>query len=50
MGIQLKTAGREFFSGGAEVSYYDDYVARTPASAKEAERAQAIIPGGVGQD
>jgi glutamate-1-semialdehyde 2,1-aminomutase len=30
------------------VSYYDDYVARTPASAKEAERAQAIIPGGVG--
>jgi glutamate-1-semialdehyde 2,1-aminomutase len=30
------------------VSYYDDYVARTPSSGKEAKRAQAIIPGGVG--
>ena len=30
------------------MSYYDDYVARTPASGKEAKRAQAIIPGGVG--
>jgi len=30
------------------MSFYDDYVARTPASGKEAERARAIIPGGVG--
>ena len=30
------------------MSFYDDYVARTPTSGKEAKRAQAIIPGGVG--
>jgi glutamate-1-semialdehyde 2,1-aminomutase len=30
------------------MSFYDDYLARTPTSAKEAKRAQAIIPGGVG--
>jgi glutamate-1-semialdehyde 2,1-aminomutase len=30
------------------MSFYDDYVARTPTSAVEAKRAQAIIPGGVG--
>jgi glutamate-1-semialdehyde 2,1-aminomutase len=30
------------------MSFVDDYVARTPTSGKEATRAQAIIPGGVG--
>jgi len=30
------------------MSFYDDYVARTSKSGKEAKRAQAIIPGGVG--
>ena len=30
------------------MSFFDDYVARTPTSAKEAKWAQAIIPGGVG--
>ena len=30
------------------MGYYEEYVARTPTSAKEAQRAQAIIPGGVG--
>ena len=30
------------------MSFYDDYVARTPTSGTEAKRAQAIIPGGVG--
>ena len=29
-------------------SFYEEYVNRTPASGKEAARAQAIIPGGVG--
>lgn len=29
-------------------NFIDEYVRRTPASAKEAERVQAIIPGGVG--
>ena len=29
-------------------SFYDEYVKRTPTSGKEAARAQAIIPGGVG--
>lgn len=28
--------------------FYEEYVKRTPTSAKEAARAQAIIPGGVG--
>jgi glutamate-1-semialdehyde 2,1-aminomutase len=30
------------------MSFYDEYVARTPNSGKEAKRAQKIIPGGVG--
>jgi glutamate-1-semialdehyde 2,1-aminomutase len=30
------------------MSFYDDYIARTPTSAREAGRAQEIIPGGVG--
>jgi glutamate-1-semialdehyde 2,1-aminomutase len=30
------------------MSFYDDYVARTPKSAAAAKRAQEIIPGGVG--
>jgi glutamate-1-semialdehyde 2,1-aminomutase len=30
------------------MSFYEDYVSRTPTSAREAKRAQAIIPGGVG--
>jgi glutamate-1-semialdehyde 2,1-aminomutase len=30
------------------MGFYEDYVARTPTSRKEAERAQAVIPGGVG--
>jgi len=30
------------------MSFYDEYVARTPICGQEAERAQAIIPGGVG--
>jgi glutamate-1-semialdehyde 2,1-aminomutase len=30
------------------MSFYDDYVDRTPTSGVEAKRAQAIIPGGVG--
>jgi glutamate-1-semialdehyde 2,1-aminomutase len=30
------------------MSFYDDYITKTPTSAKEAARAQAIIPGGVG--
>lgn len=30
------------------MSFYDDYVTRIPKSGKEAKRAQAIIPGGVG--
>ncbi len=30
------------------MSYQDDYVSRTPKTGKEAARAQAIIPGGVG--
>lgn len=30
------------------MSFYDDYVTRTTTSGKEAKRAQAIIPGGVG--
>ena len=30
------------------MSFYDNYTARTPTSGKEAARAQAIIPGGVG--
>ncbi|MCK4923519.1 MAG: aminotransferase class III-fold pyridoxal phosphate-dependent enzyme [Spirochaetes bacterium] len=30
------------------MSFYDDYIAKTPTSEKEARRAQAIIPGGVG--
>lgn len=30
------------------MSFYDDYVARTPASAQTAKRAQRWIPGGVG--
>ena len=29
-------------------SFIEEYVKRTPTSAKEAQRAQAIIPGGVG--
>ncbi len=29
-------------------SFYEEYVKRTPTSGKEAARAQAIIPGGVG--
>ncbi len=30
------------------MGFYEDYIARTPGSAKEARRAQAMIPGGVG--
>lgn len=30
------------------MSFYDDYVARTPKSAAAAKRAQEVIPGGVG--
>ncbi len=30
------------------MGFYEDYISRTPASAKEAKRAQAVIPGGVG--
>ena len=30
------------------MGFYEDYVARTPGSGKEAQRAQALIPGGVG--
>lgn len=30
------------------MGFYEDYVSRTPTSGKEAERAQAVIPGGVG--
>lgn len=30
------------------MSFFNDYVARTPTSGVEAKRAQAIIPGGVG--
>jgi glutamate-1-semialdehyde aminotransferase len=30
------------------MGYYEDYVARTPECAKAAQRAQRLIPGGVG--
>jgi glutamate-1-semialdehyde 2,1-aminomutase len=30
------------------MSFYDNYITKTPTSGKEAARAQAIIPGGVG--
>lgn len=30
------------------MSFYDDYIVKTPKSGKEAQRAREIIPGGVG--